>query len=90
MKQIKVNGVTYNILKSTEIDLSKSMCTDLVYSSNPASQPHREGGLGGINALFGDGHVRFQTQRLVPQAFTGRFADWSTLDPIGVRMIMHM
>jgi len=90
MKQIKVGGVTYNLLKFSELDTSKAMCTDLVYSSIREAQPHREGGLGGINALFGDGHVRFQSQRNVPEAFTGPFADWSNLDPIGIRRIMHM
>ena len=90
MKQIKVGGVTYNLLKFSELDNSKAMCTDLVYSSIREAQPHREGGFGGINALFGDGHVRFQSQRNVPEAFTGPFADWSTLDPIGIRKIMNM
>jgi prepilin-type N-terminal cleavage/methylation domain-containing protein/prepilin-type processing-associated H-X9-DG protein len=88
--QTKVNGVTYNLLKLSQIDVNKAMSTDLVYSSSADSQPHRDGGLGGLNALFGDGHVRFQSQRTVPQAWTGAFADWSTLDCIGVRTIMDM
>jgi prepilin-type N-terminal cleavage/methylation domain-containing protein/prepilin-type processing-associated H-X9-DG protein len=83
-------NVNYNLLKTSQLDPSKSMCTDLVFSSAPASQPHRDGGVGAINALFGDGHVRFQTQRMVPAAFTGNFADWSTLDCTGVRTIMYM
>ena len=78
----------------SQIDPTKSMCTDLVMSSAPASQPHRDGGIGAINAMFGDGHVRFQTQRLVPAAFTktsaGDFSDWSTLNCTGVRTIMYM
>ena len=90
MGQTKVNGVTYNLLKTSAMDVNKAMCTDLVYSSSPDSQPHRDGGLGGLNAMFGDGHVRFQSQRTVPQAFTGKFADWDTLDCIGVRVIMDM
>jgi prepilin-type processing-associated H-X9-DG protein len=80
----------YNLLKMTDMNPSKSMSTDLVFSSAKASQPHRDGGVGAINALFGDGHVRFQTQRLVPQAFTGAYADWSTLTCTGVREIMDM
>jgi len=83
-------SVKYNLLKMSKIDLLKSMSTDLVYSSAPAAQPHRDGGMGAINALFGDGHVRFQTQRMVPAAFTGTFADWSTLNCTGVRTIMYM
>jgi prepilin-type N-terminal cleavage/methylation domain-containing protein/prepilin-type processing-associated H-X9-DG protein len=92
MTQIKVGGTgpTYNLLKMSEMDVNKAMSTDLVYSSAPESQPHRDGGLGGVNALFGDGHVRFQSQRAVPAAFTGIFADWSTLDCLGVRTIMDM
>jgi prepilin-type N-terminal cleavage/methylation domain-containing protein/prepilin-type processing-associated H-X9-DG protein len=90
MNQTKVNGVTYNLQKLSNIDVTKSMSTDLVYSSAPDAQPHRDGGLGGLNALFGDGHVRFQSQRQVPQAWTGAFSDWSTLDCIGVRTIMDM
>lgn len=86
--------VKYNQLKLSRIDPTKSMSTDLVFSSAPASQPHREGASGAINALFGDGHVRFQTKNLVPAAFTstaaGNFSDWSTLDCTGVRTIMYM
>lgn len=85
-----VNGVKYNLLKASDMNPSKSMSTDLVFSSAKASQPHRDGGVGAINALFGDGHVRFQTQRLVPKAFTGTYADWSTLTCTGVREIMDM
>jgi prepilin-type processing-associated H-X9-DG protein len=90
MNQTKVNGITYNLMKMTAMDVNKSMCTDLVYSSAANSQPHRDGGMGGLNAMFGDGHVRFQNQRTVPQAWTGMFADWSKLDPTGVRTIMNM
>ncbi|MFO1489096.1 MAG: prepilin-type N-terminal cleavage/methylation domain-containing protein [Verrucomicrobiota bacterium] len=80
----------YNLLKLTALDVTKSMSTDLVFSSAPASQPHRDNGLGAVHALFGDGHVRFQTQRIVPQAFTGTYADWSTLTCTGVRTLMGM
>jgi len=90
MNQTKVNGVTYNLQKLSQIDVNKAMSTDLVYSSSQDSQPHRDKGVGGLNALFGDGHVRFQTQRTVPQAFTAAYADWDTLDCIGVRTIMDM
>jgi prepilin-type N-terminal cleavage/methylation domain-containing protein/prepilin-type processing-associated H-X9-DG protein len=85
-----VNGIRYNLLKSSELNPSKSMSTDLIYSSSAEAQPHRDGRIGGLNALFGDGHVRFQSQRSVPQAWTGIFADWSTLNCTGVRTIMDM
>ncbi|HEX5220667.1 MAG TPA: DUF1559 domain-containing protein [Verrucomicrobiae bacterium] len=90
MNQTSVNSVTYNLQKLSQIDVNKAMATDLVYSSAPESQPHRDKGVGGIDALFGDGHVRFQSQRTVPQAFTGPYAEWSDLDCIGVRVIMDM
>jgi prepilin-type N-terminal cleavage/methylation domain-containing protein/prepilin-type processing-associated H-X9-DG protein len=86
----KMASTGWNNLKMTEVDVNKSMSTDLLYSSAPAAQPHRDNNVGGLNALFADGHVRFQTQRMVPQAFTGVYADWSNLTPTGVRAVMHM
>lgn len=83
-------SVKYNLLKMSEMNPSKSMVTDLVVSSSRTAQPHKDGGVGAINALFGDGHVRFQTQRRVPQAFTGAYADWGNLSNDGVRIIMDM
>jgi len=90
MNQTKVNSVTYNLMKLSDVDVNKSMCTDLVYSSAADSQPHRDGGMGGLNAMFGDTHVVFQSQRTVPRAWTGMYSDWSKLDPMGVRAIMNM
>lgn len=92
MGQTRINntGPTYNLLKLSEIDVNKSMSTDLVFSSSLDSQPHRDGNLGGLNALFGDGHVRFQSQRTVPQAWTGPYSNWDTLDCIGIRIVMDM
>jgi prepilin-type N-terminal cleavage/methylation domain-containing protein/prepilin-type processing-associated H-X9-DG protein len=89
MSQTSVNGVTYNLQKLSQIDINKAMSTDLVYSSAPESQPHRDKGVGGLNALFGDGHVKFQSQRTVPKAWTD-YPDWSNLDCIGVRVVMDM
>jgi prepilin-type N-terminal cleavage/methylation domain-containing protein/prepilin-type processing-associated H-X9-DG protein len=85
-----VNGVRYNLLKLSEVDVNKAMATDLVYSSAANSQPHRDGNLGGLNAMFGDGHVRFQSQRSVPLAFTGTYSDWNNLTATGVRIVMDM
>lgn len=57
-------------LKLTDVDPAKSMTTDLVHSLlNPAAAPHRDGQIAGINALFGDGHVKFQNAKGVPEAF---------------------
>jgi prepilin-type N-terminal cleavage/methylation domain-containing protein/prepilin-type processing-associated H-X9-DG protein len=85
-----VNSVKYNLLKMNEVDMTKAMTTDLVYSSLPESQPHRDGGTGGLNAMFSDGHVRFQSQKTVPTAFTGVYGDWSSLDATGIRVVMDM
>lgn len=88
--QTKVGSVTYNLLKLTEINVNKSMSTDLVYSSAKDAQPHRDGGIGGLNALFGDGHVMFQNQRKVPGAWAAPYNNWESLDCIGIRTIMDM
>lgn len=90
MNQTNVSGVTYNLLRMSDLDPAKAMTTDLVYGSAPSAQPHFEGGMGAVNAVFGDGHVSLQTQERVPQAFTGPYANWSNLDAIGIRFIMDM
>ena len=46
--------------------------------------------MGAVNAVFGDGRVRFQTQERVPQAFAGFHKDWTNLDGIGTGAIMYM
>ena len=57
-------------LKQTQVDPTKSMATDLVHNLNsPSAAPHRDSGIAGINALFGDGHVFFQNARRMPYAF---------------------
>ena len=65
------SGKNYLVpLKSTELNPGKSMTVDLVHDLNsPAAAPHRDNGIAGLNALFGDGHVVFQSARRNPQAF---------------------
>ena len=65
------SGKSYLLpLKSTDVDPGRSMAVDLVHDlSSPAAAPHRDGGIAGLNALFGDGHVIFQSARRNPQAF---------------------
>ena len=56
-------------LKSSQVDLTRSVSTDLLHSLD--ALPHKAGkGAAGVNALFGDAHVRFETTRANPQAFT--------------------
>jgi prepilin-type N-terminal cleavage/methylation domain-containing protein len=88
--ETKVNGINYNLLKTSDLDVSKAMATDLVYSSLTESLPHKDGNVGGISALFGDGHVRFQSQKTVPAPFTGVYKDWGSLDCVGIRVVMDM
>ncbi|KAF0172746.1 MAG: prepilin-type N-terminal cleavage/methylation domain-containing protein [Limisphaerales bacterium] len=85
----RVSGVDYNFLRMAEVNAGKSMGTDLVYSSAPKSQPHRDG-VAGLNGLFADGHVNYQSQRKVPQAWASPYNDWSALTPVGIRTIMDM
>ena len=83
-------NAAYQMLKLSQLNVTKSMVTDIVVSSKPETQPHRDGGMSGVNALFTDGHVRFQSQRSVPQAWDSPYNDWSSLTPLGVRQIMFM
>ena len=54
-------------LKMTALNPSKSISTDLVQSLDLA--PHKDRGVAGLNALFTDGHVQWQSPRGNPQAF---------------------
>jgi len=65
------SGQSYLLpLKTTQMDVLKSMVVDLVHDlDSPAAAPHRDAGIAGLNALFGDGHVRFQNARQMPAGF---------------------
>jgi prepilin-type N-terminal cleavage/methylation domain-containing protein len=49
------------------LDQNKSICTDQMQGYNTVS--HRAGGFSGVNALFGDTHVSWQSGKAVPDAF---------------------
>jgi len=53
--------------KLGDINPAKSMATDLQIALS--SLPHRDGSVSGRNALFADGHVRWQSVKGNPQAF---------------------
>jgi prepilin-type processing-associated H-X9-DG protein len=53
--------------KQNELDMNRSMTVDLLHDVDVA--PHRDRGIAGLNALFGDGHVAFQNARANPEAF---------------------
>jgi prepilin-type N-terminal cleavage/methylation domain-containing protein/prepilin-type processing-associated H-X9-DG protein len=55
--------------KQSAMDQSKAMVTDVIYSKLDA-MAHKEGGNpAGLNALFGDGHVKWQGVKNVTDAF---------------------
>ena len=55
--------------KLSAVDQNKSISTDLIHDVD--SPPHRDGSTtAGVNALFADGHVVFQTSRANAKAFT--------------------
>ena len=61
--------------KMNLINPNKSISTDLIHTLEFA--PHKSKGVAGINALFADGHVKWQTARGNPQAFDP--ALWGTI-----------
>ena len=55
--------------KTSELDVNKSMTTDLLHDL--AVAPHRNGPrVAGLNALFGDGHISYNHAKSNPTAFT--------------------
>lgn len=56
------------VTKLSQVNLNKSVSTDLIHNINATS--HRiNSKVGGLNALFADAHVRYQTARANPAAF---------------------
>ena len=54
-------------LKIVALNPGKSISTDIEQSLD--ALPHKENGMAGLNALFTDGHVKWQSARRNPQAF---------------------
>jgi prepilin-type N-terminal cleavage/methylation domain-containing protein/prepilin-type processing-associated H-X9-DG protein len=55
------------VLKQSQVDPNRSISTDLMHDLD--SSPHRDKSIAGLNVLFADGHVKFQTARGNPEAF---------------------
>lgn len=56
--------------KMSIIDPSKSMTSDLIHNlSSAGAAPHRDGNVAGINTMFGDGHVIWQSAKRNAAAF---------------------
>jgi prepilin-type N-terminal cleavage/methylation domain-containing protein/prepilin-type processing-associated H-X9-DG protein len=86
------SGKSYLLpLKSTQVDPIKSMAVDLVHDLNsPAAAPHRDSGIAGLNALFGDGHVAFQNARRNPQAFDPKLWEGIGNNGLNYRKAMNL
>ncbi len=70
VKQDPANASFIVPMKQTQIDPAKSMTTDLIHNlGSVAAAPHRDSSIAGINALFGDGHVAWQSAKKNSAAF---------------------
>jgi len=65
--EIGGSGTCHAGMRLAALNISKSISTDLIHSLDFAA--HKDRSVAGINALFTDGHVRWQTARGNPQAF---------------------
>jgi prepilin-type processing-associated H-X9-DG protein len=69
------------LMKQNQLDPNKSISTDIIHNINVTS--HRmNASVGGLNALFGDGHVVYQNARQNPQAFEATLWAYGS-EPIG-------
>jgi len=79
-------------VKQNLVDPHRSISTDLLHNINAA--PHKDRSIGGLNALFADGHVKFQSARANAQAFdpalwkTSDDADYIGNNPFNFRLVM--
>jgi len=55
------------LMKMSQMDPNRSVSTDLVQNIDAA--PHKDRSIAGLNAMFGDGHVKYQTARANAEAF---------------------
>lgn len=80
--------------KSADLDLTKSIMVDLV--QNWEDIPHRNNGVSGLNAMFGDTHVAWQGVRANPAAFDIQLwkhktdADYIGNNPSNFRYVMSL
>jgi prepilin-type N-terminal cleavage/methylation domain-containing protein len=75
-------------LKPTSLDQTKSIVTDLVHTLDDI--PHRQGGSAGLNAMFSDGHVKWQSAQRNPDAFNPQL--WANIgnDGPSFRYVMSL
>jgi len=63
--------------KQSAIDQTKSMCVDLITASYEQVSHQNLGSPAGMNALFGDGHVRWEGIKQNPASF--QTAEWNAI-----------
>ncbi|HYG22198.1 MAG TPA: prepilin-type N-terminal cleavage/methylation domain-containing protein [Verrucomicrobiae bacterium] len=77
------------VMKQSNADPNKSVSTDLVHSKEAI--PHKaNAGAGGLNALFSDGHVAFQSSRANPGAFQATLWEDPGGDSTRFRTLMNL
>jgi prepilin-type N-terminal cleavage/methylation domain-containing protein/prepilin-type processing-associated H-X9-DG protein len=75
-------------MKLSQVDANKSISTDLIH--NLSATAHKvNASVAGLNALFGDGHVVFQSSKRNPQAFTAALWDDPGADALKFRRLMN-
>ena len=62
------SGYDMIVMKQSQIDQTRSISTDLIHSLSSASHKFNSR-VAGLNALFGDAHVAYQTAHANPKAF---------------------
>ena len=88
---VEIGGTEEGIdsVKVNLLDPSKSITTDLTQSLDLA--PHKDGGIAGLNALFTDGHVKWQSARRNPDAFDpALWANGFNTDELGFRRVANL
>ncbi len=63
--------------KQASIDQTRSMCVDLITASFETMSHQNLASPAGLNALFGDGHVRFEGYRDTQQSFNA--SEWAAI-----------
>lgn len=73
-----------------DVDVRRAMGTDLI--QNLDSSPHQDKGIAGLNAMFGDGHVRFQSAQENPEAFNRAYWGNGSIgnNPSAWRIVMSL
>jgi prepilin-type N-terminal cleavage/methylation domain-containing protein/prepilin-type processing-associated H-X9-DG protein len=77
------------VTKLNQVNPNKSISTDLIHTVT--ASPHKiSSSVAGLNALFADGHVTFQTSRANPKAFDPVIWDDVGSDTTDFRRLMNM